>query len=306
MLRTGCSPSRLAIRRTKIILIDFNQVCLASILSFQNDIKKGSEQEKKNLIRHVALSSIKSYKKKYGKDYGDVVIACDGRNYWRKDFFPNYKGMRKKHREESDLDWSFIFNTLSEIREDIKENFPWKVLHVDKCEADDIIAVMTESTQEFGQHEPVMIISSDKDFKQLQAYDNVKQFSPMLKKLVTINKKELSAWIIEHVVKGDSGDGIPNILSPDNTLMDGIRQKPVTAKRLQEFIDNGFIACKSDEERRNWQRNINLVDFKHIPEYIKNAITESAVEPPKGDKNAVMNYLIKNKCRLLLEDIEDF
>ena len=235
-----------------------------------------------------------------------MVIACDSRSYWRKEYFPNYKGMRKKAREESDLDWQVIFDTLSEIRNDLKEHFPYKVLAVDKCEADDIIAVLAQSTQDFGKHEPVMIVSSDKDFKQLHQYDNVKQFSPMLKKQIVVNKKELKEWLIEHIVKGDTGDGIPNILSNDDVFMKGERQKPVSSKRLSEFFENGFIGCKTDEERRNWQRNITLVDFNYIPSNVKDAVMISFEEQPKGDKNSIMNYLIKNKCRLLLDELEDF
>lgn len=289
-----------------MILLDYSQVCVAAILAFSSDLKKGSDKDRKDLIRHVALNSIKSYKKKYGKEFGQMIIACDGRNYWRKEYFANYKGLRKKAREESELDWKFIFETLNEIRDDLKKHFAYKVIHVERCEADDVIAVLTESTQEFGKHEPVMIVSSDKDFKQLHAYDNVKQFSPMLKKQVTINKKELHAWLIEHIVKGDSGDGVPNILTKDDALMMGERQKPVSSKRLQEFIENGFIACKNDEERRNWRRNVTLVDFKYIPEDVKSSILTAFEAPPQGDKNAIMNYLIKNRCRNLLDEVEEF
>jgi 5'-3' exonuclease len=269
-------------------------------------LKKGSDSDKKNLIRHVALNSIKSYKKKYGKQFGQMVIACDARNYWRKEFFAPYKGMRKKAREESDLDWTFIFDTLNEIREDLKTHFAYKVIRVDRCEADDVIAVLTESTQEFGKHEPVMIVSSDKDFKQLHQYDNVKQFSPMFKKQIVVNSKELHPWLIEHIVKGDSGDGVPNILTKDDALITGERQKPVSSKRLQEFIENGFIACKNDDERRNWHRNATLVDFKFIPEDIKQSILQEFEVPPQGDKNAIMNYLIKHRCRNLLDEVEEF
>ena len=289
-----------------MILIDYNQVCLAAILSFQGDLKKGTDADKVNLIRHVAITSIKSYKAKYGKEYGDIVIACDGRKYWRKDFFPNYKGQRKKAREESDLDWKLIFDTLGEIRDDIRSYFPYKVIHLERCEADDVIAVLTKDTQEFGKYEPVMIISSDKDFKQLQRYDNVKQYSPFLKKQVTISTKELKSWMVEHIVKGDSGDGVPNILSNDNVIVNGDRQSPVSSKRLNEFIENGFSACRNDEERRNWHRNEKLVDFGHIPEDITNIILKEFEKEPIGDKNSIMNYLIKNKCRLLLDSIEDF
>ena len=279
---------------------------MASILSFSGDLKKGSEDEKKSLIRHVAISSIKAYKQKYRKDYGDIVICCDGRKYWRKDFFAHYKGQRKKAREESDLDWKLIFDTLGEIREDIKLYFPYKVIHLDRCEADDVIAVLAESTQDFGKYEQVMIVSSDKDFKQLQEYDNIKQYSPYIKKQITVNKKELKEWMIEHIVKGDSGDGIPNILSADDCLMTGTRQSSVSSKRLAEFFEKGFDACRTDEERRNWHRNETLVNFKHIPQEVKDIILAEYDKKPKGDKNSIMNYLIKNKCRLLLENLEDF
>lgn len=289
-----------------MLLIDFNQVCLASIMTMQNELKTDDAAKGKDLIRHIAISSIKSYKKKYNKQYGEVVIACDGRGYWRKEFFPNYKASRKKSRDASPLDWKFIFETLGEIREDIKQYFPWRVVHVNRCEADDVIGVLALETQEFGKYKNVMIISSDKDFKQLQKYDNVSQYSPFLKKQIKVSKKELKEWMVEHIVKGDTGDGIPNIFSNDDVFISGERQKPVSSKRLIEFIDRGFDACQNDNERRNWHRNSTLVDFEYIPEDIKKSILDEYEKPSVGDKNSVMNYLIKHKCRMLLNEIEDF
>ena len=185
-----------------MILIDYSQVALAAILTFQRELK-GTESEIKNLIRHVTLSTIKSYKKKYGKEYGDVVICCDGRKYWRREFFEYYKGMRKANRDKSDLDWTLIFDTLSEMREDIAKHFPYKVMHIERAEADDIIAVLTkyaqdnELIQEGLVEEPqkILILSSDKDFKQLQLHPTVKQWSPMQKKYVTATKKEINDYI---------------------------------------------------------------------------------------------------------------
>jgi hypothetical protein len=290
-----------------MILIDYSQVALANILSFKKDLVQGSEGDIKNLIRHTTLSTLKYYKKKYSKQYGEMVICCDGKKYWRKDFFPNYKAARKKSREDSDLDWNLIFNTLSEIREDLAKHFPYKVMHIERAEADDIIAILTARCNEFGTAEDVMIVSSDKDFKQLHAYDNVKQWSPMQKKQVTIAKKEIHPFTIEHIVKGDAGDGVPNILSPDDIFLVEGRQAPVSSKRLQEFIDNGFIACRNDSERRNWHRNATLVDFKFIPEDVQKEILGSfELNSPKGDKMSIMNYLMEHRCRLLLDELEDF
>jgi 5'-3' exonuclease len=298
-----------------MILVDYSQVSLAAILTFQRELK-GTESEVKNLIRHVTLSTLKSYKKKYGKEYGELVVCCDGRKYWRKEAFAHYKAGRKKAREESELDWKLIFDTLSEMRDDIAKHFPWRVIHVERAEADDVIACMTkwvqtnQLVQEGLMEEPqkVLILSSDKDFKQLQAEWNVKQWSPMQKKYVTATKKEIRDWMIEHIVKGDAGDGVPNILSPDDIfLQEGVRQKRISAERLAEFIEKGKDACRNETERRNWDRNATLVAFEHIPEDVYNEITQTYLNnKPKGDKMAVMQYLIEKRCRLLLDELDDF
>lgn len=297
-----------------MIILDYSQIALSNILPFQKDIKNQTPEEIKNLIRHTTLATIKSYKKKY-KEYGEVIIACDGPNYWRKSIFPYYKAMRKANRDKSDLDWKFIFDTLAELRQDLIDHFPYKVLVIDTAEADDIIAVLTEYTQEnllvqeglFAEPQKVMIVSSDKDFIQLQRNKNVRQWSPMQRKFVEGSAREIQEYTIQHIVKGDSGDGIPNILSKDDVFVSGDRQKPFSAKRLPDFFASGIEACKNDEERRNYQRNQQLVNFDYIPEALcKNIIDTYMNVKPKGDKNSVMEYLIKNQCRLLLDEIEEF
>lgn len=290
-----------------MILIDYSQVALANILSFKHELK-GDEASMKNLIRHTVLSTLKYYKKRYGAEYGEMVIAADGRHYWRRDEFKFYKAHRKKAREESDLNWNLIFDTLSEIRDDLANHFPYKVIHLDKAEADDIIGVLVKMTNEFGEFQQNMIISSDKDFKQLQKYGNVKQFSPMQKKSVVLKQNEYDTFLIEHIVRGDPGDGIPNILSPDDVIMqDGARQKPITQKTLKRFFAKGRDACETEEERARWDRNEQLVDLNKIPEEIeKNILSQYLNNKPKGDKMSVYNYLVQNRCRLLLDEIEEF
>lgn len=297
-----------------MILIDYSQVALSNILPFQDDIKRQSPEEIKNLIRHTTLNTIKSYKRKYGKEYGEVVITCDGSNYWRRSIFPHYKAGRKASRDKSDLDWDTIFSTLNEIRQDLIEHFPYKVIHVDTAEADDVIACLAKYTQnnqlitEGLMEEPqkVLIVSSDKDFIQLQKYDNVRQWSPMQKKFVQGTKREVYEYTITHIVKAGD-DGVPNILSPDDVFVTGQRQKPFASKRLPEFFEKGIDACQNDSERRNYQRNQQLVNFEFIPEELNKTIVDTYENfKPKGDKNSIMEYLIKHKCRLLLDELEDF
>ena len=300
-----------------MILIDYSQTALNAILSFQRELR-GGDEEVVNLVRHVILTTLQSYKKKYAKEYGEMVICCDGRDYWRRDFFPHYKAGRKKQREASGLPFKLIFDTISSVRDDLREHFPYKVLHLDRAEADDIIAVLSEYTQDNlliqeGLEETpqkVLILSSDHDFKQLHRFPNVRQWSPRIKKFVDAEKDYMTNGHIAHLVKAGD-DGIPNILSPDDIfLQEGVRQNVVSAKRLKEFVDLGadaWRAWKNDVEKRNWHRNETVIDFRFIPPDIKESIVDQYLNTkPVNDKMKIMNYLIKNRCRLLLDNIEDF
>lgn len=280
-----------------MIIIDFSGIAISSIV-----INKTLNE---NMIRHMILNSIRMYRSKFHKEYGEVILACDGANNWRRDAFPQYKASRKENRKKSDFDWNEAFRIMNMIREEIAENFPYKVIHEEGCEADDIIGTLVEQTQEFGQMEDVMIISADGDFKQLQQYDNVKQFSPLLKKLVIDNHPRLS--LQEKIIKGDTGDGVPNILSGDNTFIEGLRQTPVTKKKMVEILNGLESADTSLPWYRNYQRNQMLIDLTKTPQQLKdNILTSYESQDPWNNKGKVLPYLINKKCKLLIESIEEF
>ena len=260
-----------------------------------------------DMIRHMVLNSIRMYNKKYRDQYGQMVICCDGSNYWRKEFFPNYKGARKKKREGDSLDWSEIFRVLNLVREELKENFPYNVLHIDKCEADDVIGALAINTQEFGEHEPVMIVSSDKDFIQLQKYKNVSQFSPIQKKQVTDPNPR--TYLFNHIMRGDQGDGIPNVLSWDDTFMvEGLKQNQLRQTRIDEWAENSddLRSCMDDTIYRNYQRNLKLIDLDQIPKEIHETIINNFKSQKLPMKMKVLNYLIKKRCNNLIEVVEEF
>lgn len=281
-----------------MIIVDYSQIALSNIIVQKIDDK--------DLIRHMILNSLRMYNKKYRDEYGQMVLACDGFNSWRKQFFPEYKAARKKNRSASELDWNNIFTSLNEIREEIRDNLPWKVLHIDECEADDIIATLTANTQEFGCHEPVMIISSDKDFIQLHKYSNVKQFSPIQKKLVQDKNPRTYKW--NHIMRGDSGDGIPNVLSPDDTFVSEQHQNQLRQTRIDEWIDNtdNLRELMGDEIYRNFQRNQTLIDFDYIPEPIQENVINTFNETIPAKRMKVLTYLINNRCNQLIECVEEF
>ena len=283
-----------------MMIIDYNGIAMGNIIVNQKRMDMNEDT-----IRHMILNSIRMHVKKHKDEYGQVVIACDGGS-WRRDVFPQYKWARRNNRTESSLDFDLIFKCLNMVREEISLNMPYKVVHIPNVEADDIIGTLVEQTQEFGQHEDVMIISADKDFIQLQKYGNVKQYSPMTKKF--IKDENPHSYLFEHVLKGDSSDGIPNVLRGDDTFVESIRQSPMTKKKIQEYVDNAenLQSYMSDEVYRNYKRNQLLVDLAYIPAEIKKSIidTSEAVKVPHRMK--ILNYLIKNRCKLLIECIEDF
>jgi len=277
-----------------MILLDYSQIALANII-----VQKIDDEE---LIRHMILNSIRMYNKKYRDEYGQMVICCDGFNTWRKEYFPEYKANRKKSRSASDLNWENIFLFLNQIREEIKENLPYKVIHMEGMEADDIIGTLTYETQEFGQHEPVMIISSDKDFIQLHKFNNVKQFSPARKQLLA--EKHPRKYLFEHVCRGDTGDGIPNVLSPDNCFTDGIKQSPLRQTVIDFWTENE--ENMPQEVLRNYQRNSTLIDLSKIPTDIYNSIVQEYNTQVPAMRMKVLTYLIKKRCKNLIEVVEEF
>jgi hypothetical protein len=262
------------------------------------------EQLSEGLVRHMILNSLRSYNVKYRDEYGEMVIACDGGNTWRKQIFPQYKASRKKNREESGLDWAEFFRILGVVRDEIRENLPFKVIHLQGLEADDIIATLTENTQNFGQGQPVMIISSDTDFVQLHRYKNVKQFSPMKKAF--IKESDPIRYLQEHILRGDSGDGVPNVLSADDVFVSGGRQSPIRAKQIDEWITNWdkLDYHMNQQQYRNFQRNQQLIDLSKIPAQNKAEIINT-FDTVKTKSNT-LNYLISKRCSQLIECAEQF
>tara|TARA_B100001559_G_scaffold306734_1_gene298270 strand:- start:171 stop:1019 length:849 start_codon:yes stop_codon:yes gene_type:complete len=282
-----------------MVLVDMNQVTLSSLMM---QIGQSKDLEvNPDLVRHMVLNSIRTYRIKFVEDYGELVLCYDSKHYWRKDVFPQYKSNRKKMRESSDFDWNTIFNTLNVLKEELRENFPYKMLEVYGAEADDIIATICES-----QKEKIMIVSGDKDFIQLQKYKNVKQWNPVQKKM--LNGKNPELYLKEHIIKGDRSDGIPNVLSDDNSFVDKIRQKPLTKKKIQSWVEHDFMDVAPNEQaKRNYHRNTTLVDLSKIPQDLKDKIKETyKTTPILGDRKNLINYFINNKLKELTNNLGDF
>jgi 5'-3' exonuclease len=282
------------------IVIDFNQVMLATLFVAIGNHTNTELDE--NIVRHMFLTSILHNRKKFKDEFGEIIICADSRNSWRKELFPYYKANRKKSRAESDLDWNELFRLMTLIREELDEYFPYKVLCIDSCEADDIIGTYCHDHGMQLGGDKILILSGDKDYIQLHKYANIKQYNPTLKKYVLNSEPE--RFLSEQILKGDSGDGVPNVLSPDNCLVIGERQKPMTAKRIEEFTSN---PDKMDETTKlRYSRNKQMIDLEQIPDKYKEQIREAYRKEKTVGRSKLFSYFTEKKLKLLLTDIQDF
>jgi len=283
-----------------MILVDLNQVMISNLMAQIGNHTDAKLDE--SMLRHMILNTLRFNRNKFNKEFGELVICADDRNYWRRRMFPYYKAARKKSREDSEMDWSAIFNSLNKIREELKEFFPYKVIQIETAEADDIIgAIVHLEGRELNFGEPILILSGDKDYVQLHKYANVKQYDPTRKRW--IRHENPDEFLYEHILKGDASDGVPNVLSADNCFVVNTRQKPVTKKRIAEWRTP---ENRNEEVQRNFKRNEMLIDLSMIPEDIKNEAIDKYNSDDVNDRSQLLNYFIKNRLRHLMENIQEF
>ena len=279
-----------------MILIDFTQTIIAGLMV---QLKMNNGEVSEDMLRHMILNSVRGYQRKYAAEYGEITLCTDASHPWRRDYFPQYKANRKKSREADNKDWGLIFDTLHKVKMEIKENFPYRYMYVEKCEADDIIAVLTKHAP-FG--EKVMIVSGDKDFQQLHKYKYVTQWSPNLNKLITVEDPDL--FLREHILTGDKSDGVPNILSADNCLAVGERQKPMTKKRIELF--SAHPEEMDEETKLRYNRNKQMIDLTMIPQEYQDSILENYNNQEEVGRSHLFNYFVKQKLKNLIGDLQDF
>ena len=294
-----------------MILIDYSQVAISNI-AVQLAMSKDKNILSIPMVRHMILNSIRGYVHRFKNDYpGEVVICVDGPDPWRRDIFEQYKAKRREGRDNDDKDWESVFGLIHTIKEELRDNFPYKVVQLDKVEADDIIATIIKRTHNKWFNEKYLIISGDKDFQQLQKYPNVYQYSPIQKKFIETDSPQ--EYIYEHILRGDTSDGIPNFLSPDDTFVNKIKQKPVAKKKLAGWIDslmrgNDPQDFCNEYHYRNYQRNQRLIDFDYIPDELENDIYNvyQEAEITVANRSKILPYLINNDLKELIGKIEEF
>ena len=279
-----------------MIILDFSGTIIANLMKyfFMNE----TEEINEDLVRHMVLSSIKYVNREFKKNYGRLVISCDAKNYWRKDVFPYYKINRKKKREESKINWSEVYEYIDKIKKEIKENFPYIMIEVDHAESDDVIGMLVKT---FWRDEKILIVSRDHDFSQLQHYKNVSQYSSVDKKFIEVGDPD--KFLFEHIIKGDSGDSIPNIFSPGNSIALGIRQKPAYQKKIDLWWEDKQVP-KEYQER--FELNRRLIDLSQTPKPIQDKILSEFNSQLSKPRKSLINYFMENNLSSLMSEMQDF
>ena len=287
-----------------MIIVDINQIMISNLMVQING--RNAVELNEDLVRHMVLNSLRGHNKKFRKEYGEMVIACDSKNVWRREIFPNYKAGRKATREKSEHDWDAIFSMLHTIKDEIRSFLPYKVIELETAEADDIIATLVKRIQnQVGpNHEKkVLILSGDKDFIQLHS-PNVKQYNPVLNKFVGKGEDPV-IYIKEHILKGDRSDGIPNVLSDDNVFIEGRRQRPLSKKKIESWVNEVFMTF-TEEEQKNYSRNRRLIDLSCIPPELEEKIINEFIDAKVASRDKILNYFITKKLKTLIEVIDEF
>jgi hypothetical protein len=289
-----------------MILLDFSQTFHKSLARHLYELKANGMEPIINpdKVRELILSSILSYVTKHKKTYGDLIIVCDDKNFWRKDIFPFYKAKRKEKREESDIDWAVAFKVLNDILEELVTYFPYRVMKIENTEADDIIGVICYTYGKQLGGDPILIISADEDFGALQIFSNVKQYDPIQKKDIVIGNP--TAFLKEKIIRGDKGDGIPNFLMPDDTFINGIRQKPIRDIKVLEWLEQDPEEFCDEETINNYRRNERLIDLSFIPDDIKEKVIFNFEQEHNKSRGKIFNYFIKHNLKSLLAQIQEF
>ena len=279
-----------------MIIVDINQIMISNLMVQING--RNAVELSEDLVRHMVLNSLRAHNKKFRKEYGQMVIACDSSNVWRRTAFPNYKAGRKENRAKSEHDWEFIFDVLAKIKKEIKDFLPYKVVAVESTEADDIIATLCKRT-----NEKVLILSGDKDFIQLHN-DRIKQYNPVLNKFVGKDENPV-IYIREHILKGDRSDGIPNVLSDDNVFIEGRRQTPLSRKKIEAWV-NEVVPTFNEEQQKNYERNRQLIDLNYIAKEIEDNIIREFDNVEVATRDKILGYFINKKLKTLIESIDEF
>lgn len=293
----------------QLVLIDLSNIAHATFFTAMKEKKLFYSQfSQDQYFQYLMYKRLKDLKKMCPNS--EVVIAIDSSS-WRKKEFKYYKAKRKLARAKSKYDMNIMFAGLNKTIKELKEYFPYKTIQVHNAEADDIIGTLVCYFKNSGRK--IIIISRDRDFMQLQRVPRVTQFDPVSRKWIKCD--DPYHYLTSHIISGDSGDGIPNILSDEDTFVaNNKRQKTCGEKKIGQILDQGlkefFKENEGTEDRYNKNRKLVELSEAMIPEELREEIIFLFNNYKKSDMKPYMKlikYFSENEhLSKLSENVFDF
>lgn len=242
----------------QILIIDINNIAYAMYhVAMKERTKFYNHYTNLDYFQYLVFVKIKNIKLRFPT--AEIVLAVDSES-WRKKYFKYYKARRIIAKVKSKYSFDDMFEIVNETLKDIKNIFPYKVIKTKYAEADDIIGTLINT---YGNTDiKFVIVSRDKDFMQLQKYNNVKQYDPITNKFVLCDNPYY--YLKSHIIMGDSGDDIPNILSDRDTFMiDNKRQKSCGIKKVNDILDEGLeeFLNSNNTYRKRYGENQKLIEL---------------------------------------------
>lgn len=309
-----------------MILFDFSQIIHNNLYSFKEQMIAEGLETTFGFLKHRTISMILSISNKY-RDEREIVLCADDRNTWRKDVHPYYKGRRKLRRKTDSFPWDEFYEHLNKFEEELKENFPFNFIKINKAEGDDVIGSLVYYINKTKPSEKIIIVSNDKDFKQLHFSSMIKQYDPKEKvEINTLNPKNELMWLI---LNGDSNDDVLNVKTTDADTLVNPDKRQITMWKEEKVwqhicnntvMDELLVDVKDSKTKKikvsreqlleNFKRNQKLVDLSKVPVDIQKEIIykyeENKERIPEMSKMNLMQFFIKNRMVVLSDKINDF
>lgn len=269
-----------------MIIVDWSHMMYRYLYANLGDVR-----EKPAILGHLLVNGLINISTNFKatKDR-PLVLAIDGKRKdgWRKEFFDEnawqfedyqetegYKGHRKV---DDTIPWDEIYLVMDDIKELLINHTDFNVIEHKRAEADDVIYVSTRKSKD------VVIVSSDKDFKQLIS-DDVKMYDPIKK--VYIKESNPEEYLVKHILIGDSADNIKPCRK---------RLGPKTADKMLKNIEAHLEI--DDQLRERYAFNKKLIDLTELPSDIFNDISDSIGNitfdySPVGIMNFCRKYRLK-------------
>lgn len=287
-------------KKPGLMIIDFSQIALSTIFAAFKPNELYTTIQLKTTILNTLRANIKRFKDKHP----EIVIAIDARDYWRKSVASYYKAHRAGHRDASPWDFKIIYEAMNSLEQDLVNNFPYKVMNIYRCEADDIAGVLVKHYH--NKYENIMLISSDGDWTQLQKYPNVKQYSSIQGKFVRPKQGTAQATLLYKIIKGDKKDAVANIRSPKDAVITGTRQTSISEKEFEKWSKLKPEEFCTESMLERFKENEKLLDLSMVPDEYEKSILDAFAQEPKNTRSKIYPYLIKNGFSQMIDKINDF